>query len=228
MDIEGQRRSSKFEDRGVGGRGGGGGGLPINALSSIVRLLGVKGTGKTLLEGAGSGAAFGASLGGLPGALIGGIGGAGVSELLKLVGGSSNGTTINADNNNRFTISLNDATSEFTVTAKNTGTIDNGSVVYFLGATNQGTLTATAGGVDAVTRVDAAGEITDSTGASLSSPILLTAKALSDGTVLENTDLGIQFDIDNTDAQTAGDLGVFYTVATSGSSAVFQIGANAN
>ncbi len=43
MDIEGQRRSSKFEDRGSGGRGGGGGGLPINALSSIVRLLGVKG-----------------------------------------------------------------------------------------------------------------------------------------------------------------------------------------
>ena len=43
MDIEGQRRSSKFEDRGSG-RGGGGGGLPLNALSSIVRLLGVKGT----------------------------------------------------------------------------------------------------------------------------------------------------------------------------------------
>lgn len=46
VDIEGQRRSSKFEDRGSGsGRGGGGGGgLPINALSSIVRLIGVKGT----------------------------------------------------------------------------------------------------------------------------------------------------------------------------------------
>jgi len=45
VDIEGQRRSSKFEDRGSGGRGGGGGGgLPVNALSSIVRLLGVKGT----------------------------------------------------------------------------------------------------------------------------------------------------------------------------------------
>jgi predicted metalloprotease len=43
VDIEGQRRSSKFEDRGSGGRGGGGG-LPLNALSSIVRLLGVKGT----------------------------------------------------------------------------------------------------------------------------------------------------------------------------------------
>lgn len=43
MDIEGQRRSSKFEDRGDGGRGGGGGGLPLNALSSIVRVLGFKG-----------------------------------------------------------------------------------------------------------------------------------------------------------------------------------------
>lgn len=43
MDIQGQRRSEKFEDRGSG-RGGGGGGLPLNALSSIVRLLGVKGT----------------------------------------------------------------------------------------------------------------------------------------------------------------------------------------
>lgn len=43
MDIEGQRRSTKFEDRGSG-RGGGGGGLPLNALSSVVRLLGFKGT----------------------------------------------------------------------------------------------------------------------------------------------------------------------------------------
>lgn len=45
MDIEGQRRSSKFEDRGDGGgRSGGGGGLPLNALSSLVRVLGFKGT----------------------------------------------------------------------------------------------------------------------------------------------------------------------------------------
>ncbi|HWA74704.1 MAG TPA: neutral zinc metallopeptidase [Polyangiaceae bacterium] len=42
MDIEGQRRSSKFEDRGDGGSRGGGG-LPINALSSLVRVLGFKG-----------------------------------------------------------------------------------------------------------------------------------------------------------------------------------------
>jgi uncharacterized protein len=44
MKIEGQRRSDKFEDRGGGGGGGGGGGLPIRALSSLVQLLGVRGT----------------------------------------------------------------------------------------------------------------------------------------------------------------------------------------
>jgi uncharacterized protein len=42
VEIEGRRRSSKFEDRGSGR--GGGGGLPINALSSVVRLVGLKGT----------------------------------------------------------------------------------------------------------------------------------------------------------------------------------------
>src|SRR5689334_23818942 len=44
MDIEGRRRSSNFEDRGRGGGGGGGGGLGMNALSSLVRLIGLKGT----------------------------------------------------------------------------------------------------------------------------------------------------------------------------------------
>ena len=43
MRIDGHRRSTKFEDRGSG-RAGGGGGVPINALSSVVRLLGFKGT----------------------------------------------------------------------------------------------------------------------------------------------------------------------------------------
>jgi predicted metalloprotease len=43
MDIEGRRRSTEFEDRGRGG-GGGGGGLPIQALTSVMHLLGVKGT----------------------------------------------------------------------------------------------------------------------------------------------------------------------------------------
>jgi predicted metalloprotease len=52
VDIEGQRRSSKFEDRGSGGRGGGGG-LPLNALSSIVRLVGVKGAAIIGIVGAG-------------------------------------------------------------------------------------------------------------------------------------------------------------------------------
>lgn len=43
MDIEGRRRSSKFEDRGRGG-GGGPAGVPLHLVSSVVRLLGVKGT----------------------------------------------------------------------------------------------------------------------------------------------------------------------------------------
>jgi predicted metalloprotease len=42
MRIEGQRKSSDFEDRGTGR--GDGGGLPIQALVSIVSLLGFKGT----------------------------------------------------------------------------------------------------------------------------------------------------------------------------------------
>jgi predicted metalloprotease len=44
VDIEGKRRSDKFEDRGSGGGGGGGGGVSINALASLVQLLGPKGT----------------------------------------------------------------------------------------------------------------------------------------------------------------------------------------
>jgi predicted metalloprotease len=42
MRLDDQRRSDNFEDRGRGS--GGGGGLPIQALFSIVRLLGLKGT----------------------------------------------------------------------------------------------------------------------------------------------------------------------------------------
>ena len=54
MDIEGQRRSSKFEDRGSGrGGGGGGGGLPLNLLSSLVRVIGVKGVAIIGVIGAG-------------------------------------------------------------------------------------------------------------------------------------------------------------------------------
>jgi len=135
--------------------------------------------------------------------------------------------TINADAGNRFQVTLNDSTHQFTVTAENTGTIDNGAQLFILGTAKSASLAATAGGVDAVTRVDAAGEITDNAGNSLASRILLTAKALSDGTVLENTALGIQFDVKNSDAQTVGDKGVVYSVTTTGGPAVFQIGANA-
>jgi len=53
LDIEGQRRSSKFEDRGEGG-GGGGGSLPINALLWVVRLLGFKGAAIVGLVAAGA------------------------------------------------------------------------------------------------------------------------------------------------------------------------------
>jgi len=54
VDIEGQRRSSKFEDRGSGrGGGGGGGGLPLNLLSSLVRVIGVKGVAIIGVIGAG-------------------------------------------------------------------------------------------------------------------------------------------------------------------------------
>src|SRR6185295_12354290 len=52
MRIEGQRRSDNIEDRGRGS--GGGGGLPVQALASVFRLLGVKGTliaGAVLLVG---------------------------------------------------------------------------------------------------------------------------------------------------------------------------------
>jgi len=41
MRIEGHRRSDNIEDRGRGG--GGSGGLPVRALGSVVRLLGIKG-----------------------------------------------------------------------------------------------------------------------------------------------------------------------------------------
>lgn len=44
MRIEGQRRSDNFEDRGTGRGGRGGGGVPIQALLSLVSLLGFKGT----------------------------------------------------------------------------------------------------------------------------------------------------------------------------------------
>src|SRR5262245_53534558 len=44
MRTEGQRRSDNFEDRGTGSGGSRGGGVPIQAIAGLVRLLGVKGT----------------------------------------------------------------------------------------------------------------------------------------------------------------------------------------
>ena len=49
MRIDDQRRSDNFEDRGTGRGGSSGGGIPIQALVSLVSLLGFKGT---LLAGA--------------------------------------------------------------------------------------------------------------------------------------------------------------------------------
>ena len=44
MDIEGQRRSERFEDRGRGAGGPGRGGLPIGLLADVLQRFGVRGT----------------------------------------------------------------------------------------------------------------------------------------------------------------------------------------
>lgn len=44
MRTDGQRRSDNFEDRGQGSHGGRRGGLPIQLIIGVVRLLGLKGT----------------------------------------------------------------------------------------------------------------------------------------------------------------------------------------
>ena len=135
---------------------------------------------------------------------------------------------INADGTNRFSVSLSDANSQFTVTAKNTGAVDNGQQLSILGATKSANVAATEGGVTAVTEQDAAGEIVTSTGASLANRILLTAKPASGGTALVNTALGIEFDVNPSSATTGNtDLGSVYSITSSGNAAVFQIGANA-
>ncbi len=43
MDIQGRRRSNNFEDRGRGAGGGRGGGLPVQALLGVFKLIGPKG-----------------------------------------------------------------------------------------------------------------------------------------------------------------------------------------
>jgi predicted metalloprotease len=72
MRTEGQRKSSNFEDRGSGR--GGGGGVPIQALAGVVRLLGVKGT---LLAGLVLGVAFVVMPGALKDQLLGALTGSG-------------------------------------------------------------------------------------------------------------------------------------------------------
>jgi len=44
MRTDGQRRSDNFQDRGTGAGGGGRGGVPLRLISSLVRMLGFKGT----------------------------------------------------------------------------------------------------------------------------------------------------------------------------------------
>jgi predicted metalloprotease len=73
MRIEGQRRSSNFEDRGTG-RGGRGGGIPIQALVSLVSFLGFKGT---LLAGGVLAIGFFALPAGLKQELLGALAGGG-------------------------------------------------------------------------------------------------------------------------------------------------------
>ncbi len=78
MRIDDQRRSDNFEDRGTG-RGGRGGGVPVQALLPLVRLLGFKGT---LLAAAVLGVGFLMLPSGLKQELLGALtgGGAGSSS----------------------------------------------------------------------------------------------------------------------------------------------------
>lgn len=94
MDIEGQRRSTKFEDRGAGGGGGGGGGLPLNALSSVVRLLGFKGT---LVVGAIAAGAFLFAPDGVKQALLSALSGG--SQGAASGSGSGSACELSAENN---------------------------------------------------------------------------------------------------------------------------------
>ena len=84
MQIGGQRRSDNFEDRGSG-RGGGGGGLPIQALFSLVSLLGFKGT---LLAGAVLAMGFCVMPAGLRQELLGALTGGGQEGLSTAAGAS--------------------------------------------------------------------------------------------------------------------------------------------
>ena len=78
MRIENQRRSNNFEDRGTGRGGRGGGGVPIQALLSVVSLLGFKGT---LIAGAVLAAGFFVMPSGLRQELLGALTGGGGSAV---------------------------------------------------------------------------------------------------------------------------------------------------
>ena len=83
MRIDDQRRSSNFEDRGTGR--GGSGGVPIQALLSLVSLLGFKGT---LFAGAALAIGFFVLPAGLKQELLGALTGGGQGTLSTPVGGS--------------------------------------------------------------------------------------------------------------------------------------------
>jgi uncharacterized protein len=85
MRIEDQRRSSNFEDRGTGRGGGGGRGVPIQALLSVVSLLGFKGT---LLAGAVLAVGFFVLPAGLKQELLGVLTGGGQAALSEPGAGS--------------------------------------------------------------------------------------------------------------------------------------------
>jgi predicted metalloprotease len=85
MRIDNQRRSSNFEDRGTGRRGPGGGGVPIQALFSLVRVLGFRGT---LIAGAVLAVGFFVLPAGVKQALLGALAGGG-DEALSTPGAGS-------------------------------------------------------------------------------------------------------------------------------------------
>ena len=75
MRIDDQRRSGNFEDRGTGSGGGRGGGVPVQALLPLLRLLGFKGT---LLVGGVLAIGFFVLPAGLKQELLGALAGGGV------------------------------------------------------------------------------------------------------------------------------------------------------
>jgi predicted metalloprotease len=83
MRIDNQRRSSKFEDRGTGRGGSGGGGVPIQALFSLVRVLGFKGT---LIAGAVLAVGFFVLPAGVKQEILGALAGGGVGAPAEGVG----------------------------------------------------------------------------------------------------------------------------------------------